>query len=53
MGRVLLKTDRCYEKSMKEANGENSFNEWRDLDDFNGNRKHNQISTIDVYRRQP
>ena len=38
---------------LKKAMGKSSFNLWRDLDDFNRNRKHNQLSTIKVYEWQP
>ena len=53
MRMILRKADRCYEKSVKEGNWESSFNLWQDLDDFNRNRKHNQLSTIDVFEQQP
>ena len=53
VGRILRNVDRDYQKSIKEVNGASSFNLWQDLDHFNRNRKHNQLSTIGVYERQP
>ena len=51
--RILRKADRCCEKSIKEGNGESSFNIWRDHDNFSRDRKHNQLLTIDLQKQQP